>query len=205
MSQPNTILPTAILNDDGLAVTAGWLTVYSIEPEQREYQQVLLEHLQEGVGLPAFCFVDPPPDPAPDSAIVRSAGGATWETLPDYRGQTVYSTNTGQPDTVTGIGKLDQGLTLLAPATPFDKWNGKNWVTDAEAISVVAVSTARDELLQCQRVAADKIATLEDAVSLDMATEQEAADLKAWKVYRVLLNRVDVAKAPDIDWPSVPD
>lgn len=49
MSKYSTDLPTATLNDAGLAVTAGWLTVYSIEPVQREYQQAVLEYLPEGL------------------------------------------------------------------------------------------------------------------------------------------------------------
>ncbi|WP_392434977.1 tail fiber assembly protein [Yersinia sp. HM-2024] len=204
MNVDNNNLPITELDDTGLAVAAGWFTVYNIDPVQREYQQTSSEYLPEGVGLPAFCFADPPPESATGLAIVRSVDGTAWEKLPDYRGQTVYSTNTGQPETVIQIGKLGQGLTPEAPATPFDKWNGKNWITDEEAVSAVAVSAARDELSQRQREAADKIATLEDAVSLGMATDHEVADLKEWKVYRVLLNRVDVTKAPNIDWPAIP-
>ncbi|WP_334470405.1 tail fiber assembly protein [Arsenophonus sp. PmNCSU2021_1] len=48
------------------------------------------------------------------------------------------------------------------------------------------------------------IAPLQDAVDLDMATEAERAQLVAWKTYRVLLNRVDISKAPDIAWPEAP-
>ncbi|MFT8210850.1 MAG: tail fiber assembly protein [Symbiopectobacterium sp.] len=40
---------------------------------------------------------------------------------------------------------------------------------------------------------------LQDAADLDMATEAETAQLVAWKTYRVLLNRVDISKAPDIN------
>ena len=52
--------------------------------------------------------------------------------------------------------------------------------------------------------AGDKISVLQDAVDLDMATPQEESTLKAWKVYRVLLSRVDTSTAPDIDWPLTP-
>ena len=41
-----------------------------------------------------------------------------------------------------------------------------------------------------------------DAVALDMASENEAAKLIALKRYRVLLNRLDVATAPNIKWPE---
>lgn len=204
MTQYSTDLPTAILNDAGLAVVAGWLTVYSIEPTQREYQQASLEFLPEGVGLPALGFADKPRLPKAGLALVRSADGTAWETQPDYRGQTVYSTETGQPDTVTRIGELAQGLTLQAPQTSFDVWNGEKWVTDTIAQQEAAITAAKDELTQRQREVAGKIALLEDAVSLGMATEGETIALLAWKAYRVELSRVSLDTAPDINWPKEP-
>ncbi|WP_112550622.1 tail fiber assembly protein [Morganella morganii] len=48
------------------------------------------------------------------------------------------------------------------------------------------------------------IAPLQDAVDLDMATQEEESALKEWKKYRVLLNRVDTSTAPDITWPVKP-
>ncbi|CAM6643993.1 phage tail protein [Escherichia coli] len=50
----------------------------------------------------------------------------------------------------------------------------------------------------------EHIAPLQDAVDLDIATEEETSLLAAWKTYRVLLNRVDISVAPDIEWPAVP-
>ncbi|WP_426099108.1 tail fiber assembly protein [Providencia sp. PROV200] len=48
------------------------------------------------------------------------------------------------------------------------------------------------------------IAPLQDAVDLDMSTDEEKAQLTAWKTYRVYLNRVDTSTAPDIEWPVKP-
>ncbi len=53
--------------------------------------------------------------------------------------------------------------------------------------------------------ATEAIAPLQDAIDLDIATEEETASLKEWKKYRVLLNRVDTSTAPDIDWPVKPE
>jgi phage terminase Nu1 subunit (DNA packaging protein) len=47
--------------------------------------------------------------------------------------------------------------------------------------------------------------TIQDAVDLEIATEEENSLLEAWKKYRVLLNRVDTSTAPDIEWPEEPD
>ncbi|RXK33358.1 hypothetical protein BBD39_11215 [Arsenophonus endosymbiont of Bemisia tabaci Asia II 3] len=48
------------------------------------------------------------------------------------------------------------------------------------------------------------ITPLQDAIDLDMATEEEKLKLTEWKKYRVLLNRVDLSPAPDIKWPQKP-
>jgi hypothetical protein len=206
MSKYNSDLPTATLNDSGLAVTAGWLTVYSIEPVQREYQQAVLEYLPEGVGLPALSFVDKPTLPNKAGlALVRSVDGTAWETLPDYRGQTAYNTATGEPQTVAVIGDLPREVTLEVPSTLFDKWDGKKWVTDAREQQQAAVDAAQQELMLRQQKAESAIAPLETAIRLNMATEAEKAALTAWETYSVLLNRVDTTTAPDVAWPQSPD
>ncbi|WP_433960037.1 tail fiber assembly protein [Serratia symbiotica] len=45
---------------------------------------------------------------------------------------------------------------------------------------------------------------MQDAVDLDMASEAEKAALLVWKKYRVLLNRADISKVPDIACPESP-
>ena len=50
-----------------------------------------------------------------------------------------------------------------------------------------------------------KITLLQDAVDTGMATDVEKEQLTAWKTYRVLLSRIDTAKAPDIEWPVSPE
>ena len=42
------------------------------------------------------------------------------------------------------------------------------------------------------------IAPLQDAVDLEIATEEERSLLEAWNKYRVLLNRVDTSTVPDM-------
>ncbi|MDC9591966.1 tail fiber assembly protein, partial [Xenorhabdus sp. XENO-10] len=53
-------------------------------------------------------------------------------------------------------------------------------------------------------LATKAIAPLQDAADLDMATDEEKKALINWRKYRVLLNRVNCAIAPDIDWPEQP-
>ncbi|OWO78672.1 tail fiber assembly protein [Photorhabdus luminescens] len=53
--------------------------------------------------------------------------------------------------------------------------------------------------------ATNQIAPLQDAVDLGIAIEEEKMALLAWKEYRVILNRIDVSQAMDIDWPEKPE
>ncbi|OJH83041.1 tail fiber assembly protein [Serratia marcescens] len=85
------------------------------------------------------------------------------------------------------------------------------WVFDGKAI---VKRTYTPEELQAQAeversrrltAAAKILGPLQDAEDLAIATEEEKAALLTWKKYRVLLNRIDTGKAPDIDWPPVPE
>lgn len=48
------------------------------------------------------------------------------------------------------------------------------------------------------------IAPIQDAVDLDIATDDEKKRYTEWRKYRVLLSRVDTTNAPDIVWPTPP-
>ncbi|MBU69013.1 MAG: hypothetical protein CL858_26835 [Cupriavidus sp.] len=61
-------------------------------------------------------------------------------------------------------------------------------------------SVARNALLA---QAAIKIAPLQDAVDLEVATASEIALLKSWKQYRVSLSRLDLTVSPVV-WPAQP-
>ncbi|CDF95213.1 hypothetical protein BN844_3407 [Pseudomonas sp. SHC52] len=54
---------------------------------------------------------------------------------------------------------------------------------------------------------ANMIATLQNAVDLQIATEAEIAALRSWKIYGVELNRVDIVEEPPLDneWPTSPN
>lgn len=73
------------------------------------------------------------------------------------------------------------------------------------AAPVDYAAVAQRQKMELMSQANNVIATLQDAVELDMATEKEGKSLLEWKKYRVLLNRIDTSNAPDIEWPSVPD
>ncbi|WP_196245002.1 tail fiber assembly protein, partial [Xenorhabdus bovienii] len=64
---------------------------------------------------------------------------------------------------------------------------------------------AEERKRQLMDIAREKIAPLQDAVELNIATDAEKSALTAWRKYRVLLNRVDCTTAPDVKWPEQPN
>ncbi|EPX3666027.1 tail fiber assembly protein [Citrobacter koseri] len=67
------------------------------------------------------------------------------------------------------------------------------------------VEQAEAKKAELLSAAAAAIAPLQDAVDIGEATEEESALLLEWRKYRVLLNRIKPADAPDIAWPEVPE
>jgi len=68
----------------------------------------------------------------------------------------------------------------------------------------VQIVSARNQVSTLLQTADGKVTPLQDAVDLDMATEDEKKQMAFWKKYRVLLNRIDTSTAPDITWPEQP-
>lgn len=199
-------IPSALLGENGLAIRAGWIAVYSADAESREFIGVNNEYLPLGVSLPASGYADLPSLPTePDKAVRRTDAGDAWEVVDDFRGKVAYSTETGQEGEVNFIGELPPALTLLAPHTIYDKWNGKAWVADKDLQKDAEIPDAEYKKAQLLSEATAKITPLQDSLDTGMETDDEKALLTAWKTYRVLLSRIDTSKAPDIEWPQRPE
>lgn len=69
------------------------------------------------------------------------------------------------------------------------------------AAPVDYAAEAQRNKLELLTQANNVIATLQDAVDLNMATDEETANLLEWKKYRVLLSRVDINTPV---WPRLP-
>ncbi|HBL5002394.1 TPA: tail fiber assembly protein [Enterobacter cloacae] len=195
----------AKLNSEFIATVAGDITVFNFDSETREYLSSSVEYLLVGVGIPGNSCIDTPGEAKKGSAICRTADLTAWEYLADHRGETVWNIRTGAEQQITVPGDYPADTTIYPPSTPYDKWNGERWVTDeaAKAAAVIAEATATKEALI--KSAAAKIDPLQDAVDLDMATDEEKSRYDAWRKYRVLLTRVDTSLAPDINWPNPPE
>ncbi|QXB91609.1 tail fiber assembly protein [Providencia rettgeri] len=206
MKNYNLEIEQAEIGENGLATKAGWIKTYIADPQTREYVNATMENIYFDVSVSAGAYIDAPELPTKAGlAVVRSEDDSKWEIVTDNREKTAYSTETRQPLEVDFIGDLPDTLTLLEPKTEFDKWNGKNWVTDTEAQKVAFIAQAEQEKSQRLDEANRVITDLQDAIDVSLALDGDAEKLQEWKKYRVLLNRVDTATAPEIDWPEKPE
>ncbi|MDC9607394.1 tail fiber assembly protein [Xenorhabdus griffiniae] len=196
---------TAKLDKNHIATVAGNITVYNYHSETREYSSASVEFLLVGLGIPAHSCIDAPGDHKQGYAICRTADLSAWEYVADHRGETVYSIETGAAQVITALGDYPSKTAPEAPTTPFDKWNGKWWVTDIQAQRQHEQQQAESRKRHLMTQAANAIAPLQYAVDLQMATDTEQSKLTEWKRYCVLLNRVDCSTAPNIDWPKAPE
>lgn len=88
--------------------------------------------------------------------------------------------------------------------------NAGKWIFDGDTIAE-RVYTSEEHIEQAaikrnlfMTEANAALTPLQDAIDLDDATDEEITLLKAWKTYRVALNRLDISTAPDIPWPEIP-
>ncbi|MEH8093227.1 DUF4376 domain-containing protein [Gallibacterium anatis] len=122
---------TIQFNDNGFALVSGEVTVY-IADNQGIYSHSEQEFVAEGTGLSAGAYLDAPPAPKANFAIVRSQDGLRWEYVPDYRGQTCYNRTTGEAIIINELGEIPQNLTALKPLDAPCKWDGEKWVIDED-------------------------------------------------------------------------
>ncbi|HAW1857230.1 TPA: tail fiber assembly protein [Escherichia coli] len=188
-----------VFDENGLAIEAGNIRCFYYNPENGGYTGWSDEYINVGVSMPGNSTDIGPGDDIAGKVAVFIGDG--WEQKADHRGETVYSVTDGSDSIVDYIGEIRDGFTSTPPTTPYDTWNGGEWVTDTEAQHAADVAAAEQKKSQLRSVADAEIGWRQDAVDAGIATEEESAALLEWKKYRVLLMRVDTA-APE--WPTPP-
>ncbi|HCQ10657.1 MAG TPA: phage tail protein [Leclercia adecarboxylata] len=195
----------ATLNKNGIATKAGEMTVYNYDSETREYLASSVEFLTVGVGIPANSCTDAPPDNKAGFAICRTASCDGWEYVTDHRGETVYDTETGQPVEITALGDYPASVTTVAPLTPYDRWNGSEWVTDTDAQKAGQIMAAEQKKASLLAKVQSTISLWQTELQLGLINDDDKASLITWMKYIQALNAVDTSTAPDIEWPVKPE
>lgn len=188
----------ATLNKNGIAIKAGNVTVYNYDGETREFLAV-------GVGIPANSCTDVPVEEKTGFAICRTTCFDGWDYVADHRGEKVYDTETGQPVEITGLGDYLDNVTTIEPLTPYDRWNGSEWVTDNDAQKSGQVAAAEQKKASILAEAQSTISLWRTELQLGIISDDDKASLIAWMKYIQALNALDTSTVPDIEWPIKPE
>ncbi|WP_334322252.1 tail fiber assembly protein [Gilliamella apicola] len=192
---------SAVLDNNGLTISAGWVVVYNVDAKG-EFLQATYQYLPIGVGLPANAYLEAPQSVKDNQAIIHD--GQQWTYPKDLRGTKIYSIDTGGETILQEVGEIPDGFTELKPTSEFDSWDGKKWQFDKNKQHQYEVNQASIKKNQLLSEAASQLSYLQDAVDSQIASEQETQLLVEWKKYRVLVNRIDIELAPNIEWPNQP-
>ncbi|EFO8791214.1 tail fiber assembly protein [Salmonella enterica] len=177
------------------------IKMFNLRSDTNEFIGAGDAYIPPHTGLPANCTDIAPPDIPASHIAVFDAETETWSLKEDHRGETVYDTTTGNQMYISDPGPLPENVTSVSPDGEYQKWDGKAWVKDEAAETAARLREAEGTKSRLLQMAAEKIAPLQDAVDLEIATDDEKVQLDEWKKYRVLVNRVDTTNP---DWPDVP-
>ena len=192
---------SAVLGNSGLTISEGWVVVYNVDAKG-EFLQATYQYLPIGVGLPANAYLEAPQSVKDNQAIIHD--GQQWTYPKDLRGTKIYSIETGGETIFQEVGEIPDGFTELKPTSKFDSWDGEKWQFDKNKQHQYEVNQASIKKNQLLDEAASQLSYLQDAVDSQIASEQETQLLVEWKKYRVLVNRIDIELAPNIEWPNQP-
>lgn len=154
-------------------------------------------------GLPANSTDIAPPEIPAGFVAVFNSENESWNIVEDHRGKTVYDVASGDALFISELGPLPENVTWLSPVGEYQKWDGVSWVNDEEAEKLFRIREAEEKKARLIQEATDNIAILQDAVNLEIATNEENSQLDSWRKYRVLVSRIDTSTAPDIVWPEL--
>lgn len=189
-----------LFDKNGNATETHVVTVSGFDSATGELMNTYDVRILAGTGIPRFSTLTLAP--AADEGHAVCWNGSEWKQVIDLRGATAYEKATGEPTTVKNLGPLSEELTISAPSTPYDKWDGETWVTDAAAAQAAAKAEAEFQRSLLLNTANAEIAWRQDAVDVGESTEDETAALTTWKKYRIQLMRVDLTKP---EWPQPPE
>ncbi|MCQ5469344.1 tail fiber assembly protein [Pantoea brenneri] len=190
------------LDKNGLAKSAGTLTIYNFDAVSGEFTGSSDEFLAQGVGLPANTCITAPL--ATETGRVALYRDGSWLNVADHRGETVYSVTDGAAVLIDEPGDYPAGTTPLKPVTAWDKWDGEKWVTDPEEEKAATVKEAKERQTALISEANSITQAWQTQLRLDMLTASDKASLIEWMKYVQSVQAVNVQEAPAITWPLKP-
>lgn len=190
------------LDKNGLAKASGMLTIFNYSSLTGEFLSTTNEYLPQGVGLPAFACADAPPQVNKGEVAIYRNG--CWLAVADHRGETVYDIADGSAMVITELGDYPAGMTLLAPVTSYDQWDGAQWVTNEDAQHAANVSEADNQKSLFINEANRVTQAWQTQLMLGIITDKDKAALTEWMKYIQQLQALDISDPPGIEWPATP-
>lgn len=191
-----------VFDENGLATEPGEIRCYYYDAMMFEYMGWSDEYINIGVSMPGDSTdIDPGNEVAGRVAVFQNGG---WVLNEDHRGETVYSTSDASASTVDYIGPIKDGYTSITPSGPYQKWDGKKWVTDTDAQHDADVKAADKQKAALLSEAQGTISFWQTELQLGIISDEDKASLIAWMNYIKALQAIDTSKAPDINWPLKP-
>ncbi|MEH6397698.1 tail fiber assembly protein [Pantoea sp. Haah2121] len=190
------------LDKNGLAKSAGKLTVYNFDAVSGEFTGSSDEFLAQGVGLPAnACIIAPPVTEAGRVALYRDE---SWLAVADHRGETVYSIRDGAEVLIDVPGDYPADTTPLKPVTAWDNWDGAKWVTDPAKEKAASIKAAEERQAALISEANDITQAWQTQLRLDMITDTDKALLIQWMKYIQRVQSLKITDGIEIFWPAKP-
>lgn len=161
-------------------------------------------------GLPANCTLTPPPEIPVGSVAVYDGEQDNWKIIEDHRGQIVFSTKTGESQVITVLGPLPLDTVSTGPTEQYMKWDGSEWVHDAEAEKAAFQAQAESQRQYLLSAANSTIADWRTELQLEVITDDDRASLIKWMAYIKDLKAMDLGEIFDIAgyeaiyWPQTP-
>ena len=191
---------TLKFDKDGFAIDGGDIRVFYFDPTTGEYAGWSDEYINAGVSMPGNSTDSDPGDDVTGEVAIFD--GKKWQREEDHRGETVYSITDGSAAMVDYTGEIKEGFVAVGPATQYDKWNGKKWVTDTTAQHADAVDAAELKKQELIDTAMQSIAVIQLKLQAGRTlSDADKAKLNAVLDYIDAVTATDTSAAPDIAWP----
>lgn len=186
------------------------LKTFNVRSDTKEFIGYSDCYIPAHTGLPANSTLTPPPKIPGGSVAVYDGEQDSWKIIEDHRGQIVFSTKTGESQVITVLGPLPHDTVSTGPTEQYMKWDGTEWVHDAEAEKAAFQAKAESQRQYLLSVANSTIADWRTELQLEVITGDDRAGLIKWMAYIKDLKTLDLSKIFDeagydaIDWPLTP-
>ncbi|WP_439412639.1 tail fiber assembly protein [Enterobacter ludwigii] len=166
--------------------------------------------------LGTFSRYSPESPPVPGAAYIKNADGTDWYAIAWDKERIAGNIYAGTDAEGNIVCVTDDGSAMFpadmtvweipadeAPEGILTEGYNAKIIDGVYILDHIAITEGTQRRLLAE--AREKIAILQDAVDLGMATEDEKFQLIEWKKYRVLLTRIKPEDVPEIEWPDKPE